>query len=147
MDGKYDKIINLPHHVSQIHPQMPMADRAAQFSPFAALTGYDDAVAETARLTEQQVELDENELEILSRRMQVIMNHLPQRPQVSITYFLPDERKLGGKYVTATGRIKKIDPIERIITMTDGTKIPIDASVKLESPLFSERSNDSEEPQ
>ena len=95
----YDDIINLPHHVSTRHPQMSMYDRAAQFSPFAALTGYDDAIQETGRLTEQKIELDEETLEKLDERFQILQEHLGEQPEVRFTYFKPDERKEGGAYL------------------------------------------------
>ena len=94
--SEYDDIIHLPHHVSRIHPQMSMEDRAAQFSPFAALTGYDAAIVETARLTAQRVELDEYERQALNKKLQFISEHLNEHPKVSITCFVPDARKEGG---------------------------------------------------
>ena len=97
-EHKYDDIINLSHHVSSRHPQMPMMNRAAQFSPFAALTGYDDAVRETARLTDEKIELDEYEKEELDRKIQWLGSHLDEHIPVSITYFQPDDRKAGGTY-------------------------------------------------
>lgn len=106
--GKYDKIINLPHHVSSTHPHMSMIDRAAQFSPFAALTGYDAAVKETARLTEQKIELDEYEKAALDQRILLLQEHLKELPEVTITHFVPDERKDGGKYFSITEAVKKI---------------------------------------
>ena len=105
--NKYDKIINLPHHVSSTRPHMSMIDRAAQFSPFAALTGYDAAVRETARLTEQKIELDEYEKAALDQRILLLQEHLKELPEVTITHFVPDERKDGGKYVSITEAVKK----------------------------------------
>lgn len=109
MSGKYQDIIDLPHHVSKTRPPMPMSDRAAQFSPFAALTGYDEAIGETARLTDRQRELDENELETLNRQLQSVLDQPEASREVSVTYFRPDGKKAGGSYVTVTGRLKKID--------------------------------------
>ena len=103
MNGKYDEIRGLPHHVSKTRPQMPMSDRAAQFAPFAALTGYDSAIKETGRLTDERIELDEGALTALNMRYQLLMDALDEEPEVEITYFKPDERKAGGAYVTATG--------------------------------------------
>ena len=103
MTGKYDDIIHLPHHVSATRPRMPMLDRAAQFSPFVALTGYEAAVRETARLTDQRVELDESAKAELDRKLRLLLS-LPGQPEASITYFRPDERKEGGAYETVTGR-------------------------------------------
>ena len=105
MNGKYDEIMGLPHHVSKTRPQMPMSDRAAQFAPFAALTGYDSAIKETGRLTDERIELDEGALTALNMRYQLLMDALDEEPEVEITYFKPDERKAGGAYVTATGAV------------------------------------------
>ena len=101
-------------------------DRAAQFAPFAALTGYDDAVKETARLTDKKVELDEYSKDALNERLNMIQDAIDEQPEVSITYFLLDKKKSGGAYVTATDRVKKIDEYENIVLLQDGTKIPID---------------------
>ena len=122
---KYDDIINLPHHVSSRHPQMPMMNRAAQFSPFAALTGYEDAVRETARLTDEKIELDEYEKEELDRKIQWIGSHLDEHIPVSITYFHPDDKKAGGTYEEIIDTIRKINVYEHEILLTKGTKIPI----------------------
>ena len=117
--NKYDEIIDIPHHVSKTRPQMPMSDRAAQFSPFAALAGYDAAVKETGRLTDEKIELDEESLTALNVRYQVLMDALAEEPEVRITYFKPDERKSGGAYVTTVGAVKKIDDFEQTIIMQD----------------------------
>ena len=117
----YDDIINLPHHVSTRHPQMSMYDRAAQFSPFAALTGHDAAIKETERLTEDWVELDEDSKELLDEKLQMIREHLDEKPEVTFTYFEPDERKQGGAYRTITGKVIKIDEYEHRILLEDGT--------------------------
>lgn len=124
-EHKYDDIINLSHHVSSRHPQMPMMNRAAQFSPFAALTGYDDAVRETARLTDEKIELDEYEKEELDRKIQWIGSHLDEHIPVSITYFQPDDKKVGGAYEEIVDTIRKINVYEHEILLTKGTKIPI----------------------
>ena len=124
-EHKYDDIINLSHHVSSRHPQMPMMNRAAQFSPFAALTGYEDAVRETARLTDEKIELDEYEKEELDRKIQWIGSHLDEHIPVSITYFQPDDRKAGGTYEEIIDTIRKINVYEHEILLTKGTKIPI----------------------
>lgn len=113
MNNRYDEIINLPHHVSKTRPQMPMSDRAAQFAPFAALTGYESAIKETGRLTDEKIELDEESLTALDMKYQLLMEALDDAPEVTITYFQPDERKAGGKYITATGAVKKVDDFER----------------------------------
>mgnify|MGYP000540154765 FL=1 len=137
MNGKYDKIMGLPHHVSKTRPQMPMSDRAAQFAPFAALTGYDAAIKETGRLTDERIELDVEALSALDMKYQLLMEALDEAPEVTITYFRPDERKAGGKYVSAVGAVKKIDDFERRITMQDGAKIPMDDVLSIEGELFS----------
>ncbi|MBQ7944267.1 MAG: hypothetical protein IJ326_09430 [Lachnospiraceae bacterium] len=124
-EHRYDDIINLPHHVSSKHPHMPALDRAAQFSPFAALTGHDAAIKETARLTDEQVELDEERKEELDRQLQEIRAHLSEHPEVTITFFVPDERKDGGSYVTVTGRVKKLDEYEGRIILEDNTIVKI----------------------
>ena len=118
MSGQYDDIIRLPHPDSPKHPRMSLYDRAAQFSPFAALTGHSAAIAETGRLTDRRVELDEYEM----ARLQEL---LPGRPTASITHFVPDERKNGGSYQTVTGEVKRIDAVNGVIQMTDRQCIPI----------------------
>lgn len=137
MKSKYDEIMGLPHHVSRTRPQMPMSDRAAQFAPFAALTGYDSAIKETGRLTDEKIELDEEALTTLDMKYQFLIDALDDEPEVTITYFQPDERKAGGKYVSATGTVKKVDDFERRITMRDGAKIPMDNVLSIDGELFS----------
>lgn len=138
MSGPYDDIINLPHPVSKKRPQMSPADRAAQFSPFAALTGYDAAVKETARITDQRVELDEHEIATLNDKLQSISRRIKEHPEVSITYFQPDAKKAGGAYVTATGAVKKILAYERIVVMADGTNIAIEEIIGIRGDIFTE---------
>lgn len=123
---RYDDIIGLPHHRSATRPHMPPAGRAAQFSPFAALTGFEAVIAETARLTDGWIELDEDEKAVISRKLQTVMEHIRERPEITVTWFRPDGKKDGGAYLTVTGAVKRIDEYERIILMTDGTRIPID---------------------
>ncbi len=136
MNGTYDDIINLPHHVSKTHPQMTVSDRAAQFSPFAALNGYDAAIKETARLTDERVKLDEYMKEVLSDRLQILADRIKEHPEIVIIYFQPDAKKKGGAYVTAVGTVKKIDEYERIVVMTDGTLIPIDEIISIDGQIF-----------
>lgn len=138
MTTEYDDIIHLPHHVSSKRPQMPMSDRAAQFSPFAALTGYDDAIQETGRLTEQKIELDEEALQELNERFNILQEHLCEQPEVRFIYFKPDAQKDGGAYLTVTGVVRKIKLYEREILLQDGTIIPVDDILKMESPIFPE---------
>lgn len=127
MKSKYDEIMGRPHHVSKTRPQMPMSDRAAQFAPFAALTGYDAAIKETGRLTDDKIELDEEALTALDMKYQLLMDALDDAPEVTITYFQPDARKAGGQYVSATGTVKKVDTFGRRILLQDGTRIPLDS--------------------
>jgi hypothetical protein len=129
-DHKYDDIINLPHHVSTTHPQMSRQDRAAQFSPFAALTGYDAAVKETARLTDRRMELDEYEKTALDEKLKEALKY-PEE-EITITYFRPDERKAGGSYLTVRSKVRKIKEYERLIVLEDGTKIPLDDISEIE---------------
>lgn len=127
----YEDIINLPHHVSERHPQMPMAERAAQFSPFAALTGFGAVIRETERQTDQMREMTENEREELDYKLGILCNFPGEKPCVAITYFVPDEKKEGGAYRTVRGQLKKIDSYKREIIMKDGSHIPIDCVLEL----------------
>lgn len=135
-ERKYDDIINMPHHVSKKHPQMSLLDRAAQFSPFAALTGHEEAIEETARLTDERLNLDENTIEILDIRLQLLREKLIEKPVVNLSYFMPDEKKQGGSYETLTGVVKKIDLYEHRIVMDDGLSIPIDDLVAIDGDIF-----------
>ena len=130
--GKYDDIIDLPHHVSTRHPPMSMRRRAAQFAPFAALTGYGAAVNETARLTEKAVTLDEDTLTLRDERLHILLSHLDERPVVTVTYFVPDERKDGGRYVDVTDAVVKIDEYEKVIVTENGTRIRWERIVMIE---------------
>ena len=121
--SSYDDIFHLPRHVSEKRKKMSRHDRAAQFAPFAALTGYDDAVEETARLTGQRIELDENEKQLLNEKLQRIEARLGEDLPVCITYFVPDQRKAGGFYHTETGLVKKIILTEQRLEMSSGTVI------------------------
>ena len=132
----YEDIINLPHHVSKTRPQMSMIDRAAQFSPFAALTGYDAAIKETGRLTDEKIEMDEEALNILNMKFQLLVDRLADEPEITFTYFKPDERKAGGAYIDVTGKVKKVDDFERLIVMQNGTKMPMDDILNIEGEIF-----------
>lgn len=134
--GKYDVIISLPHHESKRHPKMPALDRAAQFLPFSALNGHDAAVRETARLTENRAELDETRKEELDLRLQLLREQLVQKPQVSITYFVPDAGKAGGAYFTITGTLQKIDETRHQVIMENGTVIPVNDIYEIQSTVF-----------
>lgn len=124
----YEDIIHLPHHVSPARPRMPMRDRAAQFSPFAALTGYGDAVEEAARLTDEKIELSEEQAALLDDKQQILADALAEheQPEIAVTYFLKDAKKAGGRYVTATGKLKRIDEGERVLVFAGGQRIPFD---------------------
>lgn len=136
MKGPYDDIIHLPHPVSRRHPPMSQADRAAQFSPFAALTGYDAAIRETARQTHRRIELDEDAREELDFRLQLLEDSLPRRPTVRVTYFCPDERKEGGEYRTVEGTPRRLDRLERALELEGGKRVPLDEVLRLEGELF-----------
>ncbi|MCI8918727.1 MAG: YolD-like family protein [Eubacterium sp.] len=131
----YDDIIHLPHHVSKTHPHMPIADRAAQFSPFAALTGHHEAIKEAGRMTSQKISLDENAKSILDQKLQMILERPSQ--EITLTYFLPDPQKDGGAYIDYTGVIKKADTQKRLLIMEDHTAIPIDDIIDLRGQLLS----------
>ena len=124
MNHPYDDIINLPHHVSERHPQMSMYNRAAQFAPFAALTGHNAAITEAARLTEAEEELSESDAEVLNRKLAYLQS-LDEKPTISVTYFVPDDKKEGGSYHTATGIVKSVEPDKGVLQFEDGTCIPV----------------------
>lgn len=132
----YSDIIDLPHYVSLKHPHMTRQNRAAQFAPFAALTGHDEAIEETGRLTGKRIELDENQKSILDAKLQMIGHEQNEKVPAKITYFIPDEKKEGGKYVTVTGNIKRIHEYKRLIILQDGNQIPIDDIIEIESDVF-----------
>ena len=124
--GKYDDIINLPHHVSTMRHRMSMLERAAQFQSFRALTGYEDAVQETSRLTEDRVELTADEKSILDRKLQSLADRISSKPQITVTWFRPDQKKTGGAYVTTTGQLKKLDDYAGALIMMGGERIVIE---------------------
>ncbi len=132
----YEDILHLPHHVSKERPHMSLHDRAAQFSPFAALVGYEDVIDETARLTKPKRELDEAEKAELDRRIGILIAHLGERPKVSVEYFVPDTLKSGGAYESGSGALVRISPAKRTLTLTGGTEIRFDDIVGIESELF-----------
>ena len=133
---RYNDIIDLPHHTSPTRPRMPMENRAAQFSPFQALSGYGAAIKETARLTDERIDLDEDSKMLLNEKIRIIAERFSEQPRVAITYFQPDKRKTGGAYISATGQIKRIDEYQRTVILTDRTAIPIDQIYEIESDLF-----------
>lgn len=135
---KYDDIINLPHHVSKKHPQMSLHDRAAQFSPFAALTGHKAAINETARLTDEKQILSEDVIAKLNEQLNLIKENIGTNLIVTITYFVPDDGKSGGAYISNTGVVKKINEYNHTVILTDKTVIPIEQISEMQSDIFSE---------
>ena len=133
---KYDDIINLPHHVSAKHPQMALLDRAAQFSPFAALTGHEDSIRETVRRTEEFLELEEDKKEQLDEKIHVLQENLWKKPEIIVTYFVPDEKKDGGAYVTHRGRIRKIDTYRHRLLFEDGTDVGMQYIFEIDGEMF-----------
>ena len=129
--NRYDDIINLPHPEPTTRPRMAMENRAAQFSPFAALTGYDAATREEARLVDIKQELSEDMKDMLDAKLAIIEQHIKEQPEISVTYFQPDEKKNGGAYVTVTGFAKKIDTFERVLMINDEISIPIGCIISL----------------
>jgi hypothetical protein len=136
MNDNYDDIINLPRPASKNHPPMPMINRAAQFAPFSALSGHDEAINETARWTDFHCELDDSANNILNKKLGYALAHLDENPVITITFFQPDKRKNGGYYIPITGVIKKLDEYEQCIIMSDGIKIPISTISSISGNLF-----------
>lgn len=136
MNPKYEVLLSMPHHVSKNHPQMSAHDRAAQFSPFAALAGYEGVLQETGRVTEQRIDLTEEQKAVLDRRLRRLTEQVNSHPAVSITYFVKDARKEGGAYLTYSGKIRKIQKYERLLILEDGIQIPIDDILMLETEGF-----------
>ena len=133
MSEPYDDIIDLPHHVSNRHPPMPVSDRAAQFAPFAALTGYDAALRETARLTDRKAEQTEEAKALLNQKQQLLLHFAQQHPKITVIYFKPDLLKSGGTYVSVSGQFHSIDPLKRLLFLADKTRIPLDDILDLDS--------------
>ena len=136
MKGPYDDIIHLPHPTSHRHPRMPVSDRAAQFSPFAALSGHGSAIAETARVTRERMELDEDAREQLDQKLRLLMERINEQPEITVTWFSPNEKKAGGQYRTATGKLKRIDTQESRLILTDGNQIPLEDLLEIRSESF-----------
>ena len=132
----YEDILHLPHPVSSSHPPMPVKDRAAQFAPFAALTGYHDAVREASRFTDEETDLDENIKDLLDEKLRLLQQNIHLHPQVTILYFLPDGKKAGGTYASATGFVKKVDDYHHMILLQDGTVIPLEHIRELSGTIF-----------
>ena len=131
MTGPYDDIIHLSRPVPKKHPPMPLTKRAAQFLPFAALSGFEGEIAEAARLTEAARSLGEDALAALDERLALLRQRLPDQPEITLTRFVPDEKKAGGHYETLTGQVRRLDEIDRALILTDGTKVDLDAIVEL----------------
>lgn len=133
---KYNDIIHLPHPTSARHPRMPLSDRAAIFSPFAALVGHGAAIVEAARLTDRKIELDEDSKAVLDEKQRYLEEIISQQPEITVTWFKPDAKKDGGCYVTTTGILKQTESIERVMILTDGTKISLDDIIGIEGDCF-----------
>ena len=136
MNGKYDDIINLERHVSLKHPRMPISDRAAQFAPFAALTGYDGAIDETGRYTDNMVELSEDARELLDRKQFFLGHIIEKRPEITVTYFVHDAKKSGGEYKKISGNLKAIDEYKRELVFTSGIRISVDMVRSIDGKIF-----------
>ena len=136
--GKYDDIINLPYNGKQ--GGLSMYQRAAQFAPFAALTGHGAAILETARLTDTQMDLGDEIIVLLNKRIGTLLNRIKEQPEIIVTYFQPDERKAGGAYMSHTGRVKTIDEYEQNIVMRDGKKIPLQSILYIDGEVFTQES-------
>lgn len=136
MNKNYDDIINLLHYVSKKHPQMSIESRSAQFAPFSALTGYDDEIKETARVTDKRIEIDEGLKNILNNKLQYILENIKLDSEITFTYFVYDNKKSGGKYIDKTGFVKKIDMIEQYVMLKDKTKIPILEIINITGDIF-----------
>lgn len=137
-ENSYEDIINLPHHVSAVHPQMSLEDRAAQFAPFAALTGHKEAVREAGRRTEKKLELDENMKMLLDIKLQTLMERMEEHPRIRITYFLPDDKKSGGRYMDIEGEVKKLDEYSQEFVFAGGERILLRDVLDLDGDIFRE---------
>ena len=135
-NDNYQDIINLPHYVSKKRQQMPISDRAAQFAPFAALTGYEENIKEATRLTDTRIEIDEERKLILNDKLQIILNNIKDKPTITFTYFIYDDKKSGGKYIDITNQVKKINITDGYITLIDKTKIPIEEIIDINGDIF-----------
>ncbi len=132
VERKYDDMLDMPHHQSHKRAHMSLHDRAAQFAPFQALTGYEEELTETARLTEERITLDENRIAAINEKLTYLGAHLAEHLRISITYFRPDGKKEGGSYLTDVGSIRKMKEAERIVIMESGMEIPMEQIVELQ---------------
>ena len=137
-NGKYDDIINMPHHISKKHPRMSLENRSAQFAPFAALTGYEDEVEEIARITDKKIEITDEVKSIINLKLKTIQEKINTKPKVTITYFIPDSKKEGGSYKIVTSNVMKIDKYKQTIVLKDKTEIPINfiTNINIEELVF-----------
>lgn len=135
-EEKYSDIFNMPHHVSQKHPQMSRLDRAAQFAPFAALTGHDDAIKETARLTDENVELDESAKLVINEKLRFVLELADKSCVVSVTYFVPDKVKQGGKFITKTGTLSRYDEYGHKLIFDDKSEIGVDSIIDISGSII-----------
>ena len=135
-NNNYQDIINLPHYISKKRQQMPISDRAAQFAPFAALTGYEENIKEATRLTDTRIEIDEERKLILNDKLQIILNNIKDEPTITFTYFIYDDKKSGGKYINITNQVKKINITDGYIILIDKTKIPIEEIIDINGDIF-----------
>lgn len=138
MNGNYDDIINLPRHISKTHKPMPILERAAQFAPFAALTGYDAEVMEAARVTDKRCDLDETQKAVLNEKLRILYEHSDETQEITVTYFVPDKKKDGGRYVTVNGVVRKMDNYRQRIILQDGKQINYADITELDGKLFDE---------
>ena len=138
MSSEYSDIINIDKPWSTRHAKMPMRDRAAQFAPFASLTGFDSQISETARLTDKKPELSESDMESLNEKIRIISDNIRSRPAIELIYFVRDSRKSGGSLEHYTGRIRKIDPFKRNFTFEDCIIIPIDDIIDIKAKIIKE---------
>ena len=138
MNNQYDDIINLPHHVSSVRRQMSLHDRAAQFLPFAALTGFEDAIQETGRLTQERISLSEGGIESLNEKLHILSEEIGSHPKIAVTYFVPDEKKKGGAYDTVEGCVKRVDEYKHTIVMSDGLEILMEDVIEIDGEIFSD---------
>ena len=133
---RYDDIIGLERPISKTHPPMARIKRAAQFASFDALTGFGEAIYEAGREAEEKLELSEDMIEMIDAKLAVIEQHIKEQPSISVTYFLPDDKKAGGRYVTVSGNVQKLDGMEHIMVLADGTRIPIENIRYIEGEIF-----------
>lgn len=140
----YSDIIGMEHHRSDKHPHMSNLDRAAQFSPFSALSGYDDCITEAARLTDEKIELDEETQQMLDVKLQILLTNLQQHPEISFTVFQSDPLKTGGAYIIVVGEVKKIDTVARKIHLMDGKALLLDDIISMEGTIFQKKESNTD---